>query len=225
MDAITDLESDAENWDKGSQQDNARNNFIIPKLAVELNKFKPNTILDIGAATGYVAREVDKKLHSRPIWTLLDPAKNRLSYAEKAKPTNMQANFIVGDLFEFQSSNDHFEAVIMCFTLLELRWTDKLFERLKSICAKNGRLLVVLPDSWCDVLSSGENAQTNAMKFLNEAVNIDKTDKFTRKKYPFIAHRLEVLLVGLTRQGFSLVHFEDSTIEQGKIFMLTFKNG
>jgi ubiquinone/menaquinone biosynthesis C-methylase UbiE len=225
MDANTDLDSDAENWDNGSQKEDARNNVIIPKLAFELNKFNPNTILDIGAATGYVAREVDKQLHRRPMWTLLDSAKNRLSYAEKVKPTNMRAKFIGGDLFEFQSSDDHFEAIIMCFTLLELKWTEKLFERLKSICSENGRLLVVLPDSWCDVLHSGTNAQANAMKFLNEAVNVEKTDKFTLKKYPFIAQRLEVLLVGLTRQGFSLVHFEDTALEKSKILMLTFKNG
>lgn len=70
--------SEAERWELGSRDDAIRNGFVIPALADIIEQGRPQTILDIGAGTGYVARGINALLSFEPAWTLIDLNRERL---------------------------------------------------------------------------------------------------------------------------------------------------
>lgn len=71
-----------EMWDLGCKQDIVRNEFIIPELISLITKNQFKEVIDIGAATGYIAIKVDSSLLHKPNWTLIDISGERLRIAK-----------------------------------------------------------------------------------------------------------------------------------------------
>lgn len=218
------MATDAENWDTGSQNDHVRNDFIIPNLAAILNQYKPQSILDVGAATGYVARKVDGKLNYRPKWTLLEQNSERLKFAFEKKPTAMIADPVESSFLETAKPIIKYEALVISFTLLELGMSDDVFRRIRESCSTSGIVVIALPDVWGDVLVASQSDTLIAERFLTKSVTIQKIDKFTSTEYPFIAQRLELLIYSILELGFILELFKKNDFDTGTVYLLAFKS-
>ncbi len=216
--------TDADDWDAGSKSDPMRNDFVIPTLALVLNHFRPKSILDVGAATGFVARTTDGKLDYRPKWTLLDQNLERLNFAKKNLPGEMIATELLGNFFEIFGTGIRYQAIVLCFTLLEIGETELVYSQIRNLCAESGIVIIVLPDVWEDVLVANRKDQLTADTFLKGEVCIQKTDKFTQKRYPFNAKRIEMLIGNLLRKQFVLVQLSSGRAAGSSAFMLVFES-
>jgi predicted O-methyltransferase YrrM len=101
--------SEALDWELGSKGDPIRNNFVVPHLVNLFNRTKPDTILDVGAATGYIARQVDVQLSYRANWTLVDQNEARVALAHKLKPVDMRASVLFCDFLSIYISRSSLE--------------------------------------------------------------------------------------------------------------------
>jgi 2-polyprenyl-3-methyl-5-hydroxy-6-metoxy-1,4-benzoquinol methylase len=216
--------SKAESWDAGSQNDNVRNDFVIPNLINMLNHYKPASILDVGAATGYIARRVDNGLDYKPSWFLLDQNSELLQFAVDHLPDGMLAQSINTDFFDPQNVVAKYDAVLLSFTLLEVKSIEGAVQSVIANCAANGIVVIVLPDVWSDILTASQTDHSIATSFLTKSVAIQKVDKFTGTEYPFNAQRVELWIHKILLSGFTLEKFEIGNFENGNTYILAFKN-
>jgi ubiquinone/menaquinone biosynthesis C-methylase UbiE len=215
--------SDSERWENGCQEDDTRNGFVIPEIVKVLSIHRPTTILDVGAATGYLSRNIDAKLNFRPFWTCLDQSKHRLDFAQLNKVPFMNVEFVLGDFLTKTLSIKQFESVIFSFTLLEIGLSASILKRIDQVCARGGTLIIVLPDAWRDVLSETQENLALAHRFLTDEISIQKIDKFTGTQYPFKASRLESVIMCILSLGFVLEILTSQEAASGTVFLLAFK--
>lgn len=215
--------SDAENWDTGSQNDIVRNDFVIPRVADFLNTYQPATILDVGAATGYIARKVDGRLNYKPNWVLFDHCAPYLKFALEHLPKGMLAKAIQGDFLDLPVSFGQYEALLLSFTLLEVSDIDRAVNAISANCKNDGVVIIVLPDAWNDVLAASHDDPDIAKLFLANTVEIQKIDKFTGTKYPFNARRLELWVHKIMLSGFTLDRFEIGNFDNGNTYIMVFQ--
>lgn len=216
-------ESEAALWEEGSRNDRLRNEFVVPNLARLLTLNLPTRVLDVGAGTGYVARAVDGLLPFRPRWTLIDLCRERLLLATELCPRDMTMEVIVGDIFALPIEPRSFDAVLLSFTLLEIRDVERLLETFTARLVEGGLLLVVLPDAWADVLRHSRSDPAVIERFLSTSVDVPKVDKFTETQYPFHAMRTESLIEAATEKGFDLFSLRHGIVGPAAAYVLGFR--
>ncbi|MGN6820337.1 MAG: class I SAM-dependent methyltransferase [Sphingomonas sp.] len=214
--------TEAERWERGCKTDSTRNLFIVPTLVRHFEREKPQTILDIGAGTGYVARVSDGRLSYRPAWTLIDKNRSRLDLAAELSPHNMAADLVEADVLDYRFKRP-FEAVVATFTILEIADADGFIEVVSSLVVDGGVLLVAVPDAWPDVLKCGEAQPEVISQFLGGAVAIPKVDKFTGDSYPFRTVRLEKLISRILSAGFELFELSEDFNAGSDAYILAFR--
>jgi SAM-dependent methyltransferase len=215
--------SEAERWERGSKDDPIRNQFVIPALAGLISKHRPDTILDVGAGTGYVAREIDTLLDFEPSWTLIDLNEERLRLAKTHCPDEMKLECLTGNVFDWPWEVGRFDAVLITFTLLEIQDVDRLCGLISQHTIKGALLAVTMPDAWIDVLEHVVADPDIVRKYVEGPVEIPKLDKFTGERYPFRATRIEDLLGRILTAGFELIRLDHGRIASQSAFVLAFK--
>lgn len=215
--------SEAERWEEGSRDDLMRNSFVIPQIARILGTFRPQTILDIGAGTGYVARTIDGMLGYMPHWTLVDLKEERLALAVAHKPATMNLEAVAGNVFDWPLGGRRFDAVVITFTLLEIEDIDRLCTLLASHMDEGAVLSLAMPDAWVDVLEYARTEPGVVQRYVAGAVAIPKRDKFTGEEYPFRAARMEDLLSRVLAAGFDLFELQHGRVERASAFVLALR--
>ena len=213
-------------WEDGSRTDPIRNEFVIPFVSEYLNKERIPSIIDIGAATGYLSREINQRLSYDASWTLVDSDRRRLDYAETNRPQNMKQQIICGDALDSIFNDVRYEAVLVSFSLLELGTSQTVMQKLNSLCATDGSLIFIVPDVWQDILAESMKSGSHDIvsKFLEKPVNLTKVDRFTGVEYPFIADRLERIIDCVMQMEFSLKVFTEHSIGSKRVYGLIFRN-
>jgi ubiquinone/menaquinone biosynthesis C-methylase UbiE len=214
--------TDAERWEAGCDRDDVRNKFVIPVVGQMFNVLRPNSVLDVGAATGFTARHIDSQLNYRPNWCLLDSSSERLTLASDKCPSTMNAEVVCDDFLNSKAIERKFDALFFGFTLLELGTGDEVLSRIDSLCAKRGVVVIAQPDVMQDVLANDGSNSNLVQKFVAGPVNLRKTDKFTHTEYPFHAERFESVTYKVMRLGFSLERFEKEVFDGRAVFLLAF---
>ena len=215
--------SEAERWERGSRDDRMRNSFVIPRVAAILETHRPESILDIGAGTGYIARIVDGKLSYRPRWTLLDLNELRLALALAHSPPTMKLETVAGNVVDWPLGDRRFGAVLITFTLLEIEDIDRLCTLLASHLNEGAVLSLAMPDAWLDVLEYAATDPTVSDRYARGPVVIPKCDKFTGEEYPFRAARIEDLMSRVLRAGFDLFQLDHGWVEGRSAFVVAFR--
>lgn len=202
----TDLElAEAADWDRGCACDPVRNDFIVPFLVRLIDKERPRSVLDVGAGTGHIPRNVDRHLSYRPEWTLVDKNRARLSLALQQKPDAMTVTACDTDIRDIGANRDQFDLSLLIFTLLECLDCKSIVNSVSNLTKNNGLLLIVLPDVWLDILNEKSIAEV-CKEIIKGPVGISKIDKFTNTAYPFFAFRLEYIIEIVLKVGFFLEH-------------------
>lgn len=215
--------SAAEKWELGCRGDQVRNGFVIPELTRIVSTVRPATILDVGAGTGYVAREINHRLDYAPLWTLIDSDPERVAVARSHSSDLMLQEVLAEDVMSLPDVQKY-DAVLVTFTLLEVADVAACVAKLRRLMTPYSVLTVVLPDVWIDVLAASAWDATLIPKFLTDRVAIPKNDKFTGTPYPFEAIRTESLIDMVLRAGFALVEIRKSATPAAGVFMLTFRS-
>lgn len=215
--------SEAERWERGSKDDPIRNRFVIPTVARLINSNRPETLLDIGAGTGYVARKIDALLNFDPAWTLIDLNEERLRLAESHCPGQMKLECLAGNVFDWPWEVGRFDGVLITFTLLEIQDVDRLCGLISQHTIDGALLVVTMPDAWIDVLEHARSEPEIVREYVDGPVEIPKLDKFTGERYPFRATRIEDLLSRILKSGFNLIQLEHGRVASQSAFVLAFK--
>ncbi len=213
-------------WESGSQADPVRNNFLIPALSRLLDAHRPASILDVGTATGYVARTVNRSLSYAPEWTLLDQDEQALSFAKSRTPSEMRVSFVQSGLNEYHSDRK-FDAILMTFTLLEFCDRSSIFARLKSLLSAEGILAVATPDCLQDLVEQCEKEEDYAVlsAYVTEVIELKKVDKFTEEPYPFFAERVSATVSRALSVGLNLTELERATTGTKATYLSVFRKG
>jgi SAM-dependent methyltransferase len=214
--------SEAERWERGSNDDPLRNKFVIPILAEVVRQNRPRTILDVGAGTGYVARKIDALLDFSPSWTLIDLSEDRLQLARTLCSQDSKLECLRGNVFDWPWEVGRFDAVLITFTLLEIQDVDKLCGLISHHTTNGSLLAVTMPDAWIDVLEHAGADPEIVRKYVEGPVEIPKLDKFTGQRYPFRATRIEDLLSRILKAGFTLKRLEHGRVGNQSAFVLAF---
>jgi SAM-dependent methyltransferase len=215
--------SEAERWERGSRDDPMRNGFVIPTLARIVSQNHPRTVLDIGAGTGYVARQIDALLDYEPSWTLIDLNEGRLELAQSHCPDEMKLECFTGNVFDWPWEVGRFDAVLITFTLLEIPDVDRLCGLISQHTTGGALLAVTMPDAWIDVLEHSSTDPEIVRKYVEGPVEIPKVDKFTGERYPFRAARVEDLIGRILNAGFNLIQLEHGRLAGQSAFVLAFE--
>jgi SAM-dependent methyltransferase len=213
-----------DDWDRGCASDYVRNGFLVPNIVAFLDQVRPDSILDIGSLTGFMARTISGKLTYSPDWTLLDRDAAAIEYSKAKIPAEMKVRFISTAL-ETWDSNEQFGAVLLTFTLLELGDRERALGDMASRVLPGGHLLVALPDCLEDVISKAE--ADSSFEVLHEFVRVDvelpKVDKFTGQPYPFRARRLTRVISDTLAAGFALVALMRDASESEGVYLINFQ--
>lgn len=220
---MTESTSAAERWEHGCRSDEVRNGFVIPELTRIVSTVRPAAILDVGAGTGYIAREVNHRLDYAPIWTLVDCDPERVALARSYSSDIMLQEVLETDVMSLPDVQKY-DAVLVTFTLLEVADIPVCVAKLRRLMNPFSVLSVVLPDAWADVLDASATDPALVTQFLCERVSIPKNDKFTGKPYPFEAIRTESLIGMVLHAGFVLVEIRKTAAPLAGVFMLTFRS-
>lgn len=217
------MKSEAEKWDKGCKNDNVRNHFIIPTLSKLLTESTAQRVLDVGSGTGYIARSIVPLVSHKMKWALLDVDQARVEFTKKHIPTDMEVEIFTGDFLGKLDLGEPYDFVLLLFTLLEVNLSRELFLKIKSHVNENGYVVIAMPDSLEDVLQAAINKPILLTHFLNGECVLEKTDKFTRTKYPFKAHRFEFIVQLMLFAGFSLVKMYSYKNSGKETYMIVFR--
>lgn len=208
-------------WERGCRADLVRNEFVIPEITKILEEFRPETILDIGSATGYVPRSIAAQLTFAPKWALLDSDEERLRLAVELWGDDPKMSVICGDVIAGEVPKAPFDVVLVTFTLLEIGDLQSAIQAIAKSTVVDGLAVVAQPDVWRDALAQPDRGATISA-LLTDGVEIEKLDRFTGTAYPFFAVRIELVIAEFLRQGFALRRLAHREPE-GEIFLLTFQ--
>jgi SAM-dependent methyltransferase len=213
-----------EDWERGCAADSVRNEFVVPQIVEFFSRTRPDTILDVGSLTGYMAREINTALSYAPAWTLLDCDAGAVAFARASIPAGMSARLINQRLQDF-ASGEKFAAALLTFTLLELGDRTGIFEAIGSQLREGGHLVIALPDCLQDVIAEVRSgAQLDLLdEFVRADVQIPKIDKFTAEPYPFFAVRLTRVIAEVIEANFTLIELMRHDFEEGGVFLMYFQ--
>ncbi len=216
-------QEEASNWNAGCEKDDVRNEFIIPTLAKVLTQFQPSRVLDVGTGTAYIAREVDSVLQYRPFWTAIDLLSARVSLAIKMKPKHMNMEALVLSFDEIAQKNTKYDAILLIFTLLEIKKLRNFFDTVQGVISDDGIVCIAMPNSLEDVYNAAVKDASVLQDYMNDCCVLDKIDKFTGKKYPFNAHRFECIVKSMVQAGFNMIDMVSRHTEDHESYLLVFQ--
>jgi len=210
-----------DDWDRGCASDAVRNGFLVPNIVAFLDQARPDSILDVGSLTGFMARTISDKLTYSPDWTLLDRDPAAIEYAKAKLPSGMKVRFANAPL-ETWDSSERFGAALLTFTLLEVQDQERTLKQIASRVGPNGHLLLALPDCLEDVIAEAESESSLEIlhEFVQADVELPKVDKFTGEPYPFRARRSTRVISDTLAAGFALIDLiRDASISEGTFLM------
>jgi hypothetical protein len=129
----------------------------------------------------------------------------------------------VADFFDSVKLTPKFDVILFIFTLLEMDFTIELFLRANELLEIDGHVIIVMPDSLKDVCKAALSNSELLQNYLENTCILDKIDKFTKKSYPFKAHRFESIVKFMLGSGLIMVGFESSVVKNNEIFLIIFK--
>jgi SAM-dependent methyltransferase len=213
---------DALDWENGSKNDPVRNDLIIPRLADFIEKERPSQILDLGAGTGYISRNISSKLSYRPIWNLVDTNSDRLSFGRQLAGDIYHLEITHGDFMSEEVCLGPADLALLIFTLLEVSFDQEAAKRIGSLVSENGHLAVVLPDVLQDLIAI-EDSHDALNRYILGATELDKVDPFTGQSYPFRATRTELIIEAMNNVGFLLQQLSLLQNDLDRIYLMIFK--
>ncbi len=113
---------------------------LIERL--DLIKTPPATILDVGAGTGYITRQLQQKFPKASIMGL-DLAHGMTQFAKSKQPWHLWKNkpfYICGDTEILPFANKSFDLIFSNFTLQWCFELNKVFKEFKRVLKPNGML-------------------------------------------------------------------------------------
>lgn len=197
------------NWHNGCKNDPVRNNFIIPFILGQIDRFHPSNLIDVGAGTGYIASRIIEMQGTCRHLTLADTSAERIAFSQ-ALPSLTNAKFLLGDFFDERPlTTERFDLVLLSNVLLEVKATRQNITRIKSTLSINGRVVVTHPDTLFDLIDSHPQISADLISnYTSEGVSLSKVDKFTGDPYPFNAHRVSTLIELFIAEGLRLTDFQ-----------------
>jgi len=211
----------AEDWHNGCIEDEPRNVFIIPKILAHCSVYKPQNLMFLGCATGYIPYKVSTS-YSFSSAKLVDIDKGRLSFAESLDYGSANIDFCDKSLEEM-SQDDRFDLIVISNTLLEFETNLDFTKILANFTQKDGAVIVFLPDVLEDVVNDYVNGSRLALvEFMEGVRKVEKKDKFTLVETNFYAHRLINLASTFLKAGFRLIQVEISSTKP-KYYLLRFE--
>lgn len=207
----------AERWDAECAKCAYRNGFIVPTLREFIVRHAPATVLDVGAASGYIARRV-ASARATTKWTLLDADEGRIELAKELCTGNFA--FTVGSVFD--TPLERFDVVLLSNTLLEFELADDKLTKLISLISPTGWIVAILPDTSADVVNEARKGNDVFDAYARGNLHLSKQDKFTQTPYPFVAHRLIDVVCALVEKGLNLRQATRNSAD-GAVF-LAFQN-
>lgn len=216
--------AEARDWEDGCVADTIRNQFIVPRLTELVGSVRPARILDLGAATGYIAREVDRALPYRPHWLIVDSDTARLSLARELCAANMNCSYFTTDISRIAATGDvdQVDLIVLSFTLLEIIEKGQVLDQLPDLLSENGYVFIVMPDPWEEVIKAHDAQRCDIDALVAQQVSLRKIDQFTGREYPFHLIRIETLICLMTKRGFNLISL-DRGGERGQAFCMIFR--
>ena len=181
-------------------------------------------ILDVGASTGYVSREIDSRLAYDAKWVLLDKSNAALRFAKGVSGSNLDATYKVSTFVEYSPAS-MFDAIIFSFTMLEIADTHETLVHALHLLSLHGVVIVVLPDCLSDVIQYSRNiaSYTPLQEFVDADLNLPKVDPFTGESYPFSAKRVTRFLSEAMSSGLAMIElFRDGEGGRG-VFVVVFE--
>jgi trans-aconitate methyltransferase len=196
-------------WESGCTQDPVRNTFVIPCLVSAIERYEPSSIIDIGCGTGYISREVERRLNRPHIsWHLLDRAPEMLAFARDKVRGGTNVQYHRRDL-----CTDVAKGELACdmgfaaYTFLDFALTALASENVSDLIRPGGQLMIFMPDVLEDVIEAGRLRRELLDQYRSGHCTIEKLDKFTRSNVLFEANRVEHVIELFTRKGLVLAEF------------------
>lgn len=218
------LTSENDLWEQGYLDNPVRNQFIIPEVARLFNSEIPGTVLDVGCGTGYMAREIDRRVKHSIHWTLLDTDAERIRFAEANRPSGFSGQILNDTLASVAKSEQEFSSILVSFTLLEIGATPENVDLLVGLCRPGGLIVVALPDVIVDVWKSfSKRGEPNFPDFIEQPVALAKVNAFTGTRYPFVAERLDSIILKFISGGMVLEHMIRRNFDEEGFFLLAFR--
>ncbi len=130
----------AKTYDKSAFVQKEIGHRLIERL--DLIKTPPATILDVGAGTGYITRQLQQKFPKASIIGL-DLAQGMTQFAKSKQPWHLWKNkpfYICGDTETLPFANKSFDLIFSNFTLQWCFELNKVFKEFKRVLKPNGML-------------------------------------------------------------------------------------
>lgn len=206
----------AQRWEDGCALDALRNDFLIPQLKLQIEKWRPERILDVGTATAYIPRRLIELGCTNSTWHLVDIDEARLRLARTLLREDDRVTYFQGDFFAANCADFASDLVLLCNTALEFQLDAKKIAHICQCVRLGGHLVVSLPDTSTDAVAAHRAGNTKALDqyILGELV-LQKADHFTGEEMPFVAHRTTELICSFVNQGLPMIASMRSDIKNG----------
>lgn len=207
----------AEKWDEGCGECEIRNGFIIPALIELIARNRFPIIIDLGAGTGYIAREVSQNLQHQHEWILIDRAEDRCEFAATKCSSIPALRVTNDDIFEISPNKNPDTIYLFCNTALEMELSSERLDFLSQLAKSGAGIIVCIPDTLSDVLKDLDGSGSEDFEsFRNGSVELEKFDDFTGEQYPFHAHRPIEIVHQFVQRGLSLTQLHRTTVSDGQ---------
>ena len=220
-------------WEKGCAGDYVRNSIVIPQLDNILASSRISSIMDIGCATGYIARTlINRRKSSSTTWIFLDRSPDMLTFAKSALRNSVTASFVQADIRDpsLKGRVAPVDLAFSVFTTLEFPITDAVAANMAGFVAPKGMLVIFLPDMLGDVILAARGHQDLELieMYMNGHCSLDKIDRFTGQACSFHATRIEFAIANFLDAGLKLTGIKKflraDKSGQDYIFRLDFVN-
>lgn len=217
---------DAELWEKGCSEDEVRNRFVIPSIANFLIGLNIQRVIDVGSGTGYIARQIHEGGLNTINWTLVDIDDDRLALSRQLTPDDMSVVAISCDAFDLSQDWSEHCAVLLVFTLAEVRLTNEVLDAIdRMLKSEEGVVVVIIPDALTDIVKIPDPAErlSKLKEYSSGLGELDKVDKFTGAPYPFYFARPEKIIESFVNRQYSLVRLNSYFDGERRVFALLFQ--
>ncbi|MDH3030141.1 class I SAM-dependent methyltransferase [Methylobacterium fujisawaense] len=212
-------------WDQGCATDEIRNQFVIPAIIEVASANDPDSIIDIGCGSGYIAREVEAGGIAKGVaWRLLDYSTDMLSFARSRCTDIERTAFIRHDLRVEPRDIPKSILGYVAYTFLDFLLDETIALHVSDLIMEGGTLLVFLPDVLEDVIEAAGQDPAVLDEYRSGHCSLAKRDKFTSKNVLFEANRVENVIQLFLGAGLVLTHLRTHRSAKGKFhYMLSFR--